>query len=122
MVSKIAKKYKNDLDKPVTLGVLLEYTDEFLMPKIVEITKDTISEELGKFKDYTDRRFGKLENNLKSYIDDKLGEYTSDIFKRLDKKYQKDRQFKVKVVELFKKHNIGTREDLAFLEGIVSIG
>lgn len=121
MVSKFVKKRKNDLEKPVTLGVLLEYTDEFLIPKMVEITKEIISEELCEFKKHTDGRFGKLENELKSYIDDKLGEYTSDIFKRLDKKYQKDRQFKAKVVELFKKHNIGTKEDLAFLEGVVSM-
>jgi len=117
MVNKFAKKRKNDLEKPVTLGVLLEYTDEFLIPKICEIMDDKLKVE----RNETKGAMAKLEHNLKSYIDDKLGEYTSDIFRRLDKKYQKDRQFKVKVVELFKKHNIGTKEDLAFLEGVVSM-
>ena len=40
--------------------------------------------------------------------------------KLVDKKYQKEKQFKEKVVELFKKHKIGSATDLAFLEGLVS--
>jgi len=63
---------------------------------------------------------GKLEHNLKSYIDDKLAEYTSDIFKRLDKKYEKDQKFKNKVVELLRNHHIGTTEDIAYLEGLIA--
>lgn len=49
---------------------------------------------------------------------DKLADYTSDIFKRLDKKYAREKQFKTKVVELFRKHNIGTPEEIAYLEGL----
>jgi hypothetical protein len=121
MVSKFAKKRKNDLKKPVTLGVLLEYTDEFLIPKMYEMTQEMIQDEhIGMVK-ILKEEIAKSTHEIKSYMDDKLGEYTSDIFKRLDKKYQKDRQFKAKVVELFKKHNIGTKEDLAFLEGVVSM-
>lgn len=99
---------KEELDKPVTLGVLLEFTDELLIPKMSELMDEKIK--VGN---------ASLEHNLKSYIDDKLADYTSDIFKRLDKKYDKDRQFKNKVVELLRTHNIGTTEDLAYLEGLV---
>ena len=95
---------KEELDKPFSLGVLLEYTDEFLIPKIGEMIKEGNAD---------------VKHELKSYIDDKLANYTSDIFKRLDKKYGKEKQFKTKVVELLRKHQIGTSEDLAYLEGLV---
>ena len=97
-----------DLSKPVTLGVLLEYTDELLIPKVGEIMDEKIK--MGN---------ASLEHSLKSYIDDKLADYSSDIFKRLDKKYEKEKQFKSKVVELFRAHHIGTPEDVAYLEGLV---
>lgn len=108
------KKYKKeDLQQSVTLGVLLDYTDEFLIPKITEIVTDIVEISVNKSN-------ASLKHELKEYIDQKLGDYTSDIFKRLDKKYQKDKQFKEKVVDLFKKHKIGTAEELAFLDGLVS--
>ena len=96
-------KKEEALNKPVTLGALLEYTDEFLIPKIGEVIKEEI---------------GASEHRLKSYIDDKLADYTSDIFKRLDKKYAQDKQFKVKVVGLLRTHKIGTAEEIAYLEGL----
>jgi hypothetical protein len=98
----------NNLDKPVTLGLLLEYTDEFLIPRLSDVIDDKIkTANAGQ------------ESRIKSYMDDKLADYTSDIFRRLDKKYKKEKQFKEKVVELFKKHKIGTGEDISFLEGYI---
>lgn len=116
-------KKRSDLAKPVTLGLLLEYTDDFLLPKISDIMDEKIQKNNVKFEynfNKLERNFSKLEYNLKSYIDDKLADYTSDIFKRLDKKYQHDKKFKEKIVELLKKHHIGTEVDLAYLEGLVS--
>ena len=68
---------------------------------------------------HVEQRLGEVNYDLKVYIDEKLADYTSDIFNRLDKKYKKDGQFKEKVVELFRKHKIGTPEELAFLKGLV---
>ena len=93
--------------KPVTYGQLLEYTDSFLLPRISEAISLVVKDANAQ-----------LENKLKSYIDDKLADYTSDIFKRLEKKDIKEKEFKRKVVELFKRHDIGTTEDLAFLDGL----
>lgn len=128
MIAKFIKKNKSKLDKPVTLGLLMEYTDEILVPTIVNIFREEIKpieKRLdgldGRIKAVEDR-MNRVEYNLKDYIDKKMADYTSDIFKRLDKKYQKDFQFKKKVVELFKKHNIGNGEELAFLEGLVAGG
>lgn len=114
------KKSKSDLDKVVTLGLLLEFTDDFLIPKMSEMMDEKIKTGNALLEEKIKTGNANLEHNLKSYIDDKLANYTSDIFKRLDKKYQKEKQFKEKVVELFKKHNIGSKEDLAFLEGLVA--
>ena len=102
---------KTDLNQPVTLGLLLEYTDDFLLPKMTEIVHDTVN-------DIVDKKNAQLEYKLKTYIDDKLAEYTSDIFKRLDKKYHKDQEFQQGVVALLKKHHIGSPEEIAYLEGL----
>ncbi|OGH71659.1 MAG: hypothetical protein A2921_04710 [Candidatus Magasanikbacteria bacterium RIFCSPLOWO2_01_FULL_43_20b] len=102
-----SKLNETDWEKPVTYGQLLEYTDSFLLPRINEAISLVVKDANAN-----------LENRLKSYIDDKLADYTSDIFKRLEKKDIKEKEFKRKVVELFKRHDIGTTEDLAFLDGL----
>lgn len=100
-----------NLATPLTLGILFEFTDEVLLPRLSELIDNRIDEKLKP-------ELTTLEHNLKSYIDDKLADYTSDIFKRLEKKDTKEKEFKRKVVELFKRHDIGTTEDLAFLDGL----
>ena len=65
-----------------------------------------------------EEKVNRIEYNLKVYIDEKMADYTSDIFKRLEKKYQQDRCFKQKIVELLKKHKIGSLEEISFLEGL----
>ncbi|MEK7532731.1 MAG: hypothetical protein AAB579_03985 [Patescibacteria group bacterium] len=47
-------------------------------------------------------------------------DHTAELFERLDAKSQKEKQFKGKVIEIFKKNNFGTPEDIAFLEGLAS--
>ncbi len=116
MAKRVFQKKKSDLNKVVTLGVLLEYTDEFLLPRIGEMFQDSEK----RMKEEINAANGKLNHDLKVYIDQKLADYTSDIFKRLDKKYQKDKEFKEKVVELFQRHKIGSAEELAFLKGLVT--
>ncbi len=111
---------KEDLDKVVTLGVLLEYTDEFLIPRFADVVKEIVPSIIKELvPPMIKEANGQLTHELKVYIDEKLADYSSDIFKRLDKKYEKEKQFKEKVVQLFKKHKIGSPEDVAFLEGLV---
>lgn len=106
------EKNQGDMDKVVTLGLLLQYTDEFLIPTMSDLIDQKLDE---KFKVNN----AQLEHNLKSYIDDKLADQLSEIFKRWDKAYEREKDFKRKLIELFKKHNIGDGEDWAFLEGFV---
>ena len=110
---------KADLHKPVTMGLLLEYTDDFLLPKMADIIDDRLGKTEDTLNKTIDQKNAQLEFHLKEYIDNKLADYTSDIFKRLDKKHQQEKDFKQKVVEIFKKHRIGSAEEIAFLEGLV---
>ena len=109
-------KNEEDLNKAVTIGVLLEYTDEILLPKMSELMDEKIAASEARM----DLKLGKLEYNLKSYVDRKFFDHTAELFERLDAKSQKEKQFKGKVVEIFKKNNFGTPEDIAFLEGLAS--
>jgi len=77
---------------------------------------EQIRDDLGQMA--TKKDLSKLNHDLKTYIDRKMAEYHSDVFKRLEKKFQQDKHFQKKVIELFQAHNIGTSEDLAYLEGL----
>ena len=99
---------RNDLDKPVTMGLLLEFTDEFLIPRFSELMDLKLKEANGQ-----------LEYNLKTYIDAKMADYTSDIFKRLEKRTIKDKEFKSRIVEILKRNKLAKDEELSFLQGLV---
>lgn len=117
---KISTKNQADLNKPVTVGLLLEYTNEFLIPKMVKIIDERLEEKLEqKLEQKLKTHFAGFEHRLKDYIDRKLTDHTAELFKRLDERYGREKQFKEKIVELFRKHKIGSSEDLAFLEGLV---
>lgn len=123
VMMKKGKIRKEDLQKPVTLGVLFEFTEEILLPRIEEIVKKVSGLEKrmdgleGKMEGL-EEKMGTMEYNLKAYIDKKFDEYITDLFNRLNRKEQKEKQFKEKVVDLLKRHGIGTVEELAFLEGL----
>ena len=93
------EKDADALSKVVTMGVLLEYTDDFLIPRFADIVDDRVKES----EERTAKKMSLMEHNLKAYIDDKLADYTSDIFKRLDRRHQPERKFFEKIIELVKK-------------------
>lgn len=115
MNEEFRQKHQSELEKPITMGVLLEYTDEFLIPKFSELMDYKLESVNGEW----DKKFASQTHELKSYIDDKLADHTLEMFRRLDEKYQKEKQFRERVVALFKKNNIGSPEDIAYLEGLV---
>lgn len=104
--------------KPVITEAICEFADEFLIPRMDEMIKESEGR-LNERIDNLGKRVAKLEYDLKSYIDDRMADYTSDIFKRLEKRYALDRKYKEKVLELVKRNNLGTSEEIAYLEGIV---
>ncbi|MBD3311471.1 MAG: hypothetical protein GF349_03175 [Candidatus Magasanikbacteria bacterium] len=124
--NKKESRNESDLNRAVTLEVLLEYTDQFLIPKISDLIDDRF-EQIDKRFDMVDDRFEQIdkrfytqEHDLKSYIDDKLADQTSEIFKRLDRSQKREKEFKKKQIELFKQYEIGSKEDIVFLENLIS--
>lgn len=97
------EKHKEEWEKPVTMGILLEYTDSFLLPKMDEMLKVNSAT---------------LENNLKDYIDRKFSDHQTVLFKKMDEERKRDVQFKEKVIEIFRRQKIGSAEDIAYLEGL----
>lgn len=45
---KKASYKKDDLNKPVTMGMLLEYTDEFLLPRISDAITEVVTDVVSK--------------------------------------------------------------------------
>ncbi len=120
---------KEELDKVVTLSVLFEFTDQVLIPRMADLMDVKINENLGVFKEEINekfegfekkmnKKFANHEYNMKTYIDEKLADYTSEIFSRLAKKEKKESDFRKTVVNILKKHNIGTEKELAYLKGL----
>ena len=109
---------KEELDKVVTLGVLFEFTDQVLIPRMADLMDVKIGDKLGVFKEEINEKFATTEHNLKTYIDEKLADYTSEIFSRWAKKEKKESDFRKTVVNILKKHNIGTEKELAYLKGL----
>ena len=70
----------------------------------------------------TKKDLAKLDHDLKDHIDRKISEYNTDLFKKLEEKYQIDKHYKKRIVELFKANQIGSPEDLAYLEGLAAGG
>lgn len=124
------------LSQPVTIGLLLQYADEFLIPRFSEMMSEMMDEKLNKgfsqfsknldekldkrfaahtneLKQYVETRLGHQNHDLKVYIDDKLADQTSEIFLRIDKK---DKPFKRKVVDVFKKNRLATTQEIKYLE------
>ncbi len=117
----------------------MEYTEEVLIPRMADLMDDKLEKGFQsferrfekkmdeKFKNgfesfekKMDLKFARQNYEIKEYVDKKLSNYTDKIFKKLDKKYEQEKQFRSKVVELFKKNKIGTAEDWAYLDGMVA--
>ncbi len=117
---------KEEWNKPATVGLMLTFTDEVLIPRFDDMIDEKMNKKFAeqdkridaKFAEQ-DKKISRVEYNIKEYIDKKMADYTSDIFKRLEKREHKEGQFKKMVVELFKTHHIGSSEQVAFLEGLV---
>lgn len=70
------------------MGVLLEYIDEFLLPKIEKIVTDVVGASEERLKAHVGQEIGKSENRMMDYIDRKLADHTLELFKKLEHKFQ----------------------------------
>lgn len=85
--------------------------------------------------DSVDKRFDKVEGKLdriendvaylkthlvdKYYLMDKLANFAVEIYKRLDKKLEKERESKKKITEIIKRNKLATPRELAYLERLI---
>ena len=101
----INKHPDTTFETPVTVGLLLDYTSEVLLPAMDEMIKKNNAD---------------LEHRLKSHIDRRLQETVETLLKRIDKRFEEEKKFHHKIIEMFKKQHIGSVEDIAYLEGLTS--
>ncbi len=110
------KRTKKELSAPLTVEVLMETLAEF--------NEGVIAPQFRAMEERMEmritKRIGESEHRVLDYIDRRNGGQTAEMFRRLDKRYEDDRQFKTRIVTLFKKHKIGNTEDIAFFEGYLA--
>jgi hypothetical protein len=117
MKKKMSKKQE---DQVVTMGLLLEFTEDILIPRL----SDVMDEKIKASEDRIDKKLktmkADIEHTIKAYMDRKSTETIEEVFRRLEKKYGQEKAFREKVVEVLKKNKIGTKEDFAYFEGILA--
>lgn len=117
---------KKAQDQVVTMGLLLEFTEDILIPRIGDMMDEKMDRRFDAFEtkmdEKMDKKFKAVEHNLKDYVDRKSTETIEEIFRRLEKKFGNEQAFREKVVEVLKKNNIGTEKDFAYFEGILAGG
>ncbi len=149
MKKKMSKKQE---DQVVTMGLLLEFTEDILIPRIGDMMDEKMDKRFDAFEVKMDKKMdirfdnfeakmdkkfdefeikiddklkkmkAEIEHSLKAYVDRKSTETIEEIFRRLEKKYGNDHAFREKVVEVLKKNKIGTEKDFAYFEGILAGG
>lgn len=87
------------LDKGINIK-LGKFTDDVLLPGI----KNIVSDETGK-----------LRHELKNYIDDKLAETKGDIISFIKGDQERDKNWKLKVVNILKRENLIKSGELKIL-------
>ncbi len=90
------------------------------LARMTKIGFDGVSKEFGEVKE----RLGRIEKNVshikvhmvdKYYLLDKLSDLAVEIYKRLDKRLEKEREFKKKITEIIRRNKLATSRELAYL-------
>ena len=120
---------KQEATKLVTVGVLAEYTAKFLLPKIEElfeennkkIFKEIFKEMSNQFEENNKKLSGQITYDLKTYVDEKLNKQTEEIFMRLEKRFDRDKSFKEKLIEILRAHRVGSLDEMVALEHLLTL-
>jgi hypothetical protein len=83
---------------------LAEFAEEVLLPAVERIV---------------DGKIAKSNHEMKSYLDDKLAETKGDIIAVIKGEKEKDKSFKTKVVEIFKRNKLGDQREIELLEALI---
>ncbi len=104
------------------------------LQQIKEVVKEEVNElalitkkgfeAVDKRFEAVDKRFENLEGKVanlpsKEYVGDKIADAIVEIFNRLDRKGVKEKEFKSRIIGIIKRNNLASKEDIAYLEGLV---
>ena len=98
--------------KYLTKTELAEFTEETLLPAVERIVEDKLENKLNA-------KFGEFRHEIKSYIDDKLADTKGDIIAVIKGEKERDRSFKEKVVEIFKRNKLTDKKETELLESLI---
>ena len=110
---------KKELEQPVTLGLLLEFTDQHLIPTLDNLISERIKDRPTKKEvgDMIDKKIANLPT--KEYLDEKLAKVTADIFERLERRnWSPDRKYKKKVNKVLSRNKLITSIEFRELEAL----
>lgn len=100
---------KEDLGKNVTLGTLLEYTDEFLIPKMGEMMDEKMDEKIGK-----------LRSDLIDHVDRQIEKAKSEIIAAINKRHEQYRLAFEKIMAILQRSNLAAAEEVKAVYEIIA--
>ncbi|MFH1610862.1 MAG: hypothetical protein ABIA91_03130 [Patescibacteria group bacterium] len=114
---------KKDLQKPVTLEVLSQFTEEVILPGVEKIMDNKLDDQMKCIKKTfaTKKDLKAMENRMvsKDYLDKKLFEFEARLMRRISKEESKIKQalaFTMKIIRSGKTPTTKQIETLKLLE------
>lgn len=101
-------KEKKNNQNPITISDLAEFTEEVLLPAVKDIVKDEIKIEIGEHR-----------HEMKDYIDSKLAETKGDIISYIKGDKERDKNWKVKVINILKRQKLAKPEEIQILSDLI---
>ncbi len=101
-------KEKKNNQNPLTISDLAEFTEEVLLPAVKDIVKDEIKIEIGKHR-----------HEMKDYIDSKLAETKGDIISYIKGDKERDKSWKIKVINILKRQKLAKPEEIRILSDLI---
>ena len=105
-------KKKKISQNPLTLNDLGEFTKDVLLPAVKNIVKDTVKEEIKT-------EIGKHRHDMKIYIDSKISENKGDIISYIKGDRERDKNWKIKVVNILKRGKLAKPQELKILIDLI---
>lgn len=118
---------QSKLNQPLTFGQLAEFTEKTILPAVADIVDKTVEEKLEtkleekleKLETRLEKKFAVFRNEIKDYFDRKLAETKGDIIAVIKGDRERDRTFKIKLLEIVKRNKLANPKELEFLVELI---
>ena len=104
----IKKENNKSITKKEFVEILGGFTEDVLLPSVERI-----------FNEKIDQKFAKHAYEMKNYIDGKLADQKGDIIAYIKGDRERDRSWKMKVIEILKKSKLAKPQDITMLINFV---